>query len=126
MKQWLARGVLAMRGLLVGLSFTLLALHAAVAQTSINVVGSDDRTAISGYDAVGFLVQKKALVGSPQFSHELAGARWLFSSAENLKAFQAEPEKYVPVWGGHCAWAISEGGVSTKKLSGAFEVLDGK
>jgi YHS domain-containing protein len=129
MMLWLVRGavrgVFVMRGLLVGLSLSLLA-SAASAETSINVIGSDDRTAISGYDPVGFIVQQKALVGNPQFAHEHAGAKWLFSSAENLKAFQAEPDKYLPAWGGHCAWEVSEGGVSTKKLSGAFAVLDGK
>jgi YHS domain-containing protein len=98
----------------------------ALAQTSINTVGSDDRTAISGFDPVGFLAEKKALPGSPALSHDYGGAKWLFSSPENLEAFRANPEKFVPAWGGQCAWAISEGTLSTKKLSGAFEVIDGR
>jgi YHS domain-containing protein len=96
------------------------------AQTFINVVGSDDKTAVSSFDTVAFFTQKKALVGSPEFSHSYLGAKWLFSSAENLRAFQTAPEKYLPEWGGQCAWCVSENCVSEKKLSGDFEFVDGK
>jgi YHS domain-containing protein len=89
-------------------------------------MGSDDSTAISGFDPVAFHVEKKALRGDPKLSHNYSGAKWVFASEENLKLFQAAPEKFAPVWGGHCAWAISENLVSRKLLSGDFEILDGK
>lgn len=116
----------AIRRVLLGVVLSVLAPVAALAQVSINIVGSDDNTAISGFDAVAFQTQKQTLVGDKQFAHAHGGATWRFSSAENLKAFQADPEKYVPAWGGHCAWAVSENGISSKKLSGAFEIIDGK
>jgi hypothetical protein len=43
-----------------------------------------------------------------------------------MKLFQANPEKYLPAWGGHCAWGVSENAVSRKLLSGDFEMIDGK
>lgn len=110
----------------IGILFAALFALSAMAQTSFNTVGSDDATAISGYDVVAFFTEKKAMLGSTSHSHVHAGAKWLFSTAEHLKQFQDNPTKYVPEWGGHCAWAVSESIISPKKLSGDFEIIDGK
>ena len=111
----------------LALLFASLLLSAcALAQTFVNTVGSDDGVAISSFDPVAFFTQKKAIVGKPEFSHAYLGAKWLFSSEENLKAFQATPEKYLPEWGGQCATCVSENCISTKKLSGDFEIVDAK
>jgi YHS domain-containing protein len=101
-------------------------MTSAVGQTWINVVGSDDRTAISGFDPVAFHTLKKALKGDPRFTLSYAGAQWLFASAEHLQAFTQDPDKFMPAWGGQCAWAVSENGISNKKLSGDFEFVDGR
>ena len=34
-------------------------------------------------------------------------AYYLFASGENLQLFKADPEKYLPRYGGYCAYAIS-------------------
>jgi YHS domain-containing protein len=104
----------------------LVLMGGSLAQTSVNTVSSDDGTAISGYDAVTFHTQNKAVRGDMKFQFQHAGAKWLFSTDENLKAFEKDPEKYMPAWGGQCAWAVSENTVSTKKLSGDFSLIDGK
>ncbi|MGI0036518.1 MAG: YHS domain-containing (seleno)protein [Nitrososphaera sp.] len=105
---------------------TLFAALSVQAQTFINTVGSDDGVAISSYDAVAFFTEKKAVLGNREFVHSHLGAKWLFSSAENLKAFQENPDKFLPAWGGQCAWCISENCVSSKKLNGDFGFVDGK
>lgn len=94
--------------------------------TAVNTMGSDDSTAISGYDPVAFHTVNKALRGDPKFSHSYSGARWVFASEENRGLFENNPEKYLPAWGGHCAWAISENLLSRKLLSGDFEMIGGK
>lgn len=104
----------------------LLLSSACVAQTSWNTMGSDDSTAISGYDLVAFHTVKKTLRGDPKISHTYAGAKWLFATEENRKLFESDPDKYLPAWGGHCAWGVSENGLSRKLLSGDFEMIDGK
>jgi YHS domain-containing protein len=110
----------------VSLIIGLLLAFPAFAQTSINVVGSDDKTAISGFDPVAFFTLKKAVVGDAKLTVVHQGAKWQFSTPENMQTFKQEPSKYVPAWGGHCAWAVSENGISAKKLSGGFEIIDGK
>lgn len=64
--------------------------------------------AIKGYDPVAFFSMSKAVKGNDSLSYEWKEATWLFSSAENLKAFKANPEKYAPQYGGYCAYGCSE------------------
>ncbi|MFK8054084.1 MAG: YHS domain-containing (seleno)protein [Woeseiaceae bacterium] len=66
-------------------------------------------TALKGYDAVGYFTEGKPVKGKKAFSTEWNDATWLFSSAENLATFKADPAKYAPQYGGYCAWAVSQG-----------------
>jgi hypothetical protein len=84
---------------LMSLLFCLLLSSAGLAETYINTTGSDDKTAISGFDTVSFFTAKKAVPGKPEFEFTHLGAKWLFSSAENMKH---------------------------KKVDGSFEFLSGK
>lgn len=63
--------------------------------------------AVSGYDTVSFF-DGEPVKGKSEFKTEYQGADWLFTSQENLDKFLADPEKYAPQYGGHCAWAIAE------------------
>jgi YHS domain-containing protein len=65
--------------------------------------------AIKGYDAVAFFKESKAVKGADNFSYQYKGATWLFSSKENLEAFETMPEKYAPQYGGYCAYGASQG-----------------
>jgi YHS domain-containing protein len=105
---------------------TLLFSTVLFAGTFVNTTGSDDKTAISGYDPVAFYSDKKAVFGKPEFAVAHMGAKWVFASQENLKLFQDNPDKYMPAWGGQCAWCVSENCISPKKLSGSFDIIEGK
>ena len=65
--------------------------------------------AIKGYDAVAFFKQLKPVMGADSLSYSYKGVNWLFSSAENLTLFKANPEKYEPQFGGYCAYGIADG-----------------
>ena len=65
--------------------------------------------AVSGYDTVAYFTEGKPVKGDKAHSTEYNGATWLFSSADNLAAFEADPERYAPQFGGYCAWAVSQG-----------------
>ena len=109
---------------LIALFLGLLVSSTCAAQTSFNTVGADDGTAISGYDVGAFHTVGEARRGNPQFSHMHGGAKWIFENEENRTTFQSNPDKYLPAWGGQCAWAVFEGGVSKKLLSGDFAMID--
>lgn len=65
--------------------------------------------AVDGYDPVAYFEQGKPVEGSPQFESAYKGATWRFASAANKAAFDADPAKYAPQYGGYCAWAVSQG-----------------
>ena len=81
--------------------------------------------AVEGYDPVGYFTVGKAVKGSKKFQMEWMGAKWRFSSAENMALFQQEPEKYAPQYGGYCAWAMAKGqtaGIDPQQ----FSIVDDK
>lgn len=80
---------------------------------------------LHGYDPVAYFSAGKPTPGDAKFSVEHAGATYRFANAENLKAFQANPDRYVPQYGGFCAMGAALG----KKLDvdpTQFRVVDGK
>ena len=65
--------------------------------------------ALEGHDPVAYFTEGRPVEGAAQFETEWNGAKWRFSSAENLETFKADPEAYAPQYGGYCAWAVSQG-----------------
>ena len=68
-----------------------------------------NRNAMQGYDTVAYFTAGKPVKGNEQFVTYHEGARWLFSSEENLQAFTANPEFYMPQFGGYCAFSVAKG-----------------
>lgn len=69
--------------------------------------------AIDGYDAVAYFTEGKPVKGKAEFQTEYKGVNWVFSSQENLDSFKADPDKYRPVYGGYCAYAVSQGSTAS-------------
>jgi YHS domain-containing protein len=95
----------------------------AAGKTLLNV----DKTGLGlkGYDPVAYFTENRPVKGSPQFVSTYNGARYQFASAANKAAFDSDPSKYEPQFGGFCAYAASEG--HTAKIEPeAFEVLNGR
>lgn len=65
--------------------------------------------AVDGYDLVAYFVDGKPVQGDKQFTVEHGGAIYRFASAEHRELFQKGPEKYLPAYGGFCAWAVAQG-----------------
>jgi hypothetical protein len=49
-----------------------------------------------------------------------------FSAEENLIEFIANPEKYIPEYGGYCAYAIATKGKKVSVNPKSFEIIDNK
>lgn len=80
---------------------------------------------LAGHDAVAYFTQGQPVKGSANFSAIYNDAIYHFSSIENRDAFNAEPSRYAPQYGGFCAYGMTFG--KKFEIDGkAFEVVDGK
>lgn len=79
-----------------------------------------------GYDVVSYFVDKKPVEGENKFQTTYDGAKFRFSSDKNLKIFTENPEKYVPQYGGYCAYAVAEKNIKMYIDGEAYEIRDGK
>lgn len=79
-----------------------------------------------GYDVVSYFVDKKPVEGKKKFVAAYDGAKFQFSSEEHLKMFTENPEKYVPQYGGYCAYAVAEKNTKMYIDAEAYEIRDGK
>lgn len=84
-----------------------------------------DKLAVGGYDPVAYFVHGMPVKGSPQLTTKLDGVTWRFSSEANRAAFVADPSKYAPQYGGHCAWAVSEGYTASADPT-VWKIVNGK
>jgi len=81
--------------------------------------------ALHGYDPVAYFAAGKPVRGSDALVHIHEGAAYRFSSEAHLEAFKAEPVRYLPQYGGFCAYGVSVG----KKFDGdpnLWKIEDGK
>ena len=81
--------------------------------------------AINGYDVVAYFTQSKAIEGKEEYAYEWSETKWIFSSEDNKKLFVASPEKYVPEYGGYCAFVVSNGFTANTDTN-SFEIIDSK
>ena len=79
----------------------------------------------NGYDVVAYF-NNKATKGNKKISTTFDGVKFLFSSKENLAKFKKAPEKYVPQYGGYCAYAIGKNAEKVSINPKTFEIRDGK
>ncbi len=64
--------------------------------------------AIQGYDPVAYVTENRARRGRQEISTRWSGATWRFATTEHRRLFLEDPERYVPAFGGFCAYAVSE------------------
>ena len=88
-------------------------------------VFTTEEGAINGYDAVAYFNEAMPIKGNTQFRYEWNGATWYFSSAANLDIFMTDPEKYVPQYGGYCAYGTANGHKAPTQPD-AWTIVDGK
>jgi len=66
--------------------------------------------AAQGYDCVALVtIPDKLVKGRADIKSEYQGATFWFASAANKATFDANPDKYAPLYGGFCAIAVAEG-----------------
>jgi YHS domain-containing protein len=81
---------------------------------------------LKGCDAVAYFKETKPVKGDATFISTYRGATYLFASAANKADFDKEPEKYVPQYGGFCAYGMASGVLADPEGPGAFTIYKGK
>ena len=107
------------------LAVLAIALTAAAANLADPIEKDGKGVAVKGYDVVAYFTQMKPVKGSPSFVHAWNGATWWFASAEDRDQFAAQPEKYMPQYGGYCAYGVSRNHTVSIDPE-AWSVVDGK
>lgn len=80
--------------------------------------------AIKGYDPVSYF-SGQPTKGNKSINSTYNEATYYFTTEDNKNSFEADPETYVPAYGGWCAWAMIEGEkVSIDPLS--YKIINGK
>ncbi|MGI9338780.1 MAG: YHS domain-containing (seleno)protein [Gammaproteobacteria bacterium] len=59
----------------------------------------------SGYDVVAYFDRQEAVEGTPDMVVSFGGKNWFFSTLANRDKFDNDPRRYIPQYGGHCAYA---------------------
>jgi YHS domain-containing protein len=81
---------------------------------------------LKGYDVVAFFKERKAIKGSSEWSATYQNAAYLFSSAANKAEFEKDPARYVPQYGGFCAYGVTLDVLADPEVPDAFLVYKGK
>ena len=113
-----------MRGFLVCLLF--ISLEALASKPPI--YSHHHRGAIKGADVVAYYdlqEGEKAIKGSKEITYDWGGTTWRFANEENRQKFIENPEKYVPAYGGYCAFAVSKGFLAPPRPN-SWAIVDGK
>lgn len=78
--------------------------HLALANNDANsLVG------VQGYDLVSYHQKSGPVRGNGNHTVYYQGVAYIFASDANKKLFQADPEKYLPAYGGYCAYGVAAG-----------------
>jgi YHS domain-containing protein len=81
--------------------------------------------ALEGYDPVSYF-NGEPLEGKENLKVAYKSVTYLFANAANAEKFKQTPEKYEPVYGGWCAFAMGDSGEKVKIDPETFKILNGK
>ena len=70
----------------------------------------EEGLAIQGYDPLSYFPEGggRARKGSSDFTATHDGITYAFASAAHRASFLEDPERYMPAYGGWCAWAMAK------------------
>lgn len=113
----------AVRNALAVLAILFMSIATAFAGTEVNVTTTG--LAMRGVDPVSYFKNGAPQAGDFKITAVHNGAVYRFATEKNKAAFVANPEKYLPQYGGYCAMGVKMG----KKLDGdpaVWSLVDGK
>lgn len=84
-----------------------------------------DGLALEGYDPTSYFLDHKPRKGDPMLSRTYQGATYYFVDNDHKNAFEKDPSKYVPKFGGFCGYAASINKVSPVNPE-LWQLVDGQ
>lgn len=107
------------------LSLILLITALQFAQAQESEIFAPKTKAIRGYDPVAYFTKGEPVKGVEANKLSYGGVDWYFSTKENLELFKSNPGKYMPQYGGYCAFGLA-GGYKASTSPTAWSIVDGK
>ena len=80
---------------------------------------------LAGYDPVAFFTDSAAVRGDSTHRASYGGATYWFASEAHRALFQADPAKYVPQFGGYCAYGASRGYAAKVEID-TWQIINGR
>ena len=83
---------------------------------------------VEGFDPVSYWPEGggKPAQGTIKLSYDHKGVTYRFASQDHLDAFRADPDRYLPQYGGYCAWAMGAINQRVDVNPNHFVIRDGK
>lgn len=78
-----------------------------------------------GYDVVSYF-DNKVEEGKKEFTTTYDSVKFKFASKQHLETFKKNPKKYIPQYGGWCAYAIGANNTKYDINPKTYEIRDGK
>lgn len=102
-----------------------LSITSTFSQNKTENINHKKGIAIEGYDPVTYFTGKPQ-EGKDDITTSYNGVVYYFTSEENKEAFNNNPDKYEPAYGGWCAYAMGETGEKVKVDPETFKIIDDK
>jgi len=98
--------------------FLLFPIVLTAQQSNFNI---EDGFVAEGYDVVSYF-EGKPEKGKAELAFTYQGANFLFSTSRHLDLFKTDPEKYSPLYGGWCAYAMAKTGEKVSVNPKTYEI----
>lgn len=109
-RTWVSAAIGAFARLFVGLM--MLVPPASAQGISLNdeiIADPISGAALLGFDPVAYFIEQRAVPGTRERQTVFGGKVWYFHSNANRSAFEANPQTFLPAFGGHDPVAIAAG-----------------
>jgi hypothetical protein len=100
-------------------------LQASAGADSTQPSTTTGHVAVQGYDVVSYFTEGKPVKGSPDHEVPFEDSKWWFKDPAHKEMFAADPERYLPQYGGFCAGGMAMG-VSVPANPDNWVIVDGK
>lgn len=105
--------------------FLIIQTQNVMAQSESEKFVNENGVALSGYDLVSYFTENAAIRGSKKHSVNHDGVTYYFVNGEHESMFSENPDKYLPQYGGYCAFAVAAQNAKVPSDPETFKLYNG-